>query len=233
MSMAGWTGIPAFSSTPFGLAQGRPSGLARFIDVTRTCTRGEVPLPPGARLRAVLRGWSGGVCGAGVLGAVLFSLATLGCGYHTTGHATPLPQNVRTLAIPGFVNQTQTYHIEQTLTAAVVREFTTRTPYHIANDTRGDPDATLRGTVLSTYTAPLTYDSRTGRVASVLVTVNMKVALIDRQGKILFENPSYLFREQYEVSRELTSFFEEDSPALGRLSRDFARTLVSNVLEGF
>ena len=67
----------------------------------------------------------------------------------------------------------------------------------------------------------------------MLVTVSMKVVLTDRQGKVLFENPAYLFREQYEVSRELSSFFQEDSPALERLSRDFARTLVSNVLEGF
>jgi len=42
-----------------------------------------------------------------------------------------------------------------------------------------------------------------------------------------------VFREQYQVSQELSSFFEEDSPALGRLSRDFAKTLVSNVLEGY
>ena len=229
----GWASIPAISSVPFGLAQAISSRLAGFFIAPGTGTRGEMPLPPWARIRAGLRGRSGGACGAGALGAVLFSLATLGCGYHTLGHATPLPEKVGTIAIPGFVNQTQTYHIEQTLTAAVVREFTTRTHYHIVSDTRGDPDATLRGTVLSTYTAPLTYDSRTGRVASVLVTVHMKVALTDRQGKVLFENPSYLFREQYEASRELTSFFEEDSPALGRLSRDFARTLVSNVLEGF
>ena len=50
---------------------------------------------------------------------------------------------------------------------------------------------------------------------------------------MLYENPAYLFREEYQVSRELSSFFEEDSPALERLSREFARTLVSNVLEGF
>ena len=42
-----------------------------------------------------------------------------------------------------------------------------------------------------------------------------------------------VFREQYQVSRELTSFFEEDSPAVDRLSRDFARTLVSNILEDY
>jgi len=168
---------------------------------------------------------------AAVLAAWL-SLASVGCGYHIAGHATQLPENVKTIAVPGFINQTQTYRVEQTLTTAVIREFVTRTHYHIANDGT-DADATLRGTILSTYTAPLTYDSQTGRAASVLVTVGMKVSLTDRQGKVLFENPSYVFREQYEVSRELSSFFEEDSPALERLSRDFARTLVSNVLEGF
>jgi outer membrane lipopolysaccharide assembly protein LptE/RlpB len=154
------------------------------------------------------------------------------CGYHTAGRAVTLPTDVRTIAIPAFVNNTQTYKIEQTLTAAVVREMITRTHYHVVNGEDG-ADATLRGTVLSTYTAPLTYDSQTGRVASVLITVGLKVSLTDRQGKVLYQNPGYVFREQYEVSRELNSFFEEDSPALGRLSQDFARTLVSNILEGF
>ena len=92
---------------------------------------------------------------------------------------------------------------------------------------------TLRGTVLSTYSAPLTFDSQTGRVASVLITVNLKVILPDRRGKVLYQNSAYVFREQYEVSTELNSFFEEDSPALERLSRDFARTLIANILEGF
>ena len=160
-------------------------------------------------------------------------LASAGCGYHTAGHNVTLPENVKTLAIPAFVNQSQTYRIEQTLTAAVVREFTTRTHYQILHDTTDAADATLSGTILTTNTSPLTYDSRTGRAESILVVVSMKVSLVDRQGKVLFQNPSYVFREQYQVSQELSSFFEEDSPALGRLSRDFAQTLVSNVLEGF
>jgi hypothetical protein len=61
----------------------------------------------------------------------------------------------------------------------------------------------------------------------------MNVSINDRQGRVLYQNPSYTFREQYQVSQELSSFFEEDSPALQRLSRDFARTLVSNILEAF
>ncbi|MGC2551334.1 MAG: LptE family protein [Candidatus Sulfotelmatobacter sp.] len=159
--------------------------------------------------------------------------ASLGCGYHTAGHSVQLPENVKTIAIPAFTNVTTTYRIEQMLTASVVREFTARTHYHILNEPGEAADATLRGTVISTSQSPLTYNSTTGQAASVLVVVSMKVSLTDRQGKVLYQNPSYLFREQYEVSQDLASFFEEDTPAFRRLSQDFARTLVSNILEGF
>src|SRR6202451_2963144 len=169
--------------------------------------------------------------GAGV--AVLLGFLGSGCGYHTAGHAVTVPDDVRTVAIPAFVNQTQTFKIEQMLTAAVVREFVTRTHYHVVNQMSDDADAALHGTVLATYTTPLTYDSQTGRAASVLVVISMKVSLLDKQGKVLYQNPSYLFREQYEVPRDVNSFFEEDNAAFQRLSRDFAQTLVSNILEGF
>jgi outer membrane lipopolysaccharide assembly protein LptE/RlpB len=164
---------------------------------------------------------------------LLLSFFAVGCGYHTAGHVVQLPQDVKTIAIPAFKNETPTYRVEQMLTASVVREFTTRTHYRILNDTSADADATLRGTVLSTAASPLTYNTATGRAASLLVVVSMKVTLSDRNGKVLYQNPAYLFREQYEVSQDLTSFFEEDSPAFRRLSQDFARTLVSNILEGF
>lgn len=167
-----------------------------------------------------------------VLCLLVLCLGAVGCGYHTAGHAVTLPESVRTIAIPAFVNQTQTYKIEQLLTAAVVREMVTRTHYRVVSDPN-DADATLRGTVLSTSTTPLTYDSQTGRAASVLVVISMRVSLVDRQGKSLYQNSSYLFREQYEVSRDLTNFLEEDSPAFRRLSQDFAQTLVSNILEGY
>jgi outer membrane lipopolysaccharide assembly protein LptE/RlpB len=165
--------------------------------------------------------------------ALLLLSATVGCGYHTAGHSVQLPADVKTIAIPAFKNQTNTYRIEQMLTASVVREFTTRTHYHILNDSTEAADATLRGTVLSTSASPLTYNSATGQAASVLIVVSMKVAVSDRRGKVIYQNPSYVFREQYEVSQDLASFFEEDSPALHRLSQDFARTLVSNILEDF
>jgi outer membrane lipopolysaccharide assembly protein LptE/RlpB len=156
-----------------------------------------------------------------------------GCGYHTAGHATRLPASVRSIAVPVFVNQTQTYRIEQMLTRDVVRELLARTRYRISNEAGPDADAVLKGTVISAQAAPLTYDAQTGRISTAVVTVSMKVSLVDHGGHVLFENQNYSFRQQYQVSREVTSFFEEETPALQRMSQDFARTLVADVLEAF
>jgi outer membrane lipopolysaccharide assembly protein LptE/RlpB len=156
-----------------------------------------------------------------------------GCGYHTAGHATRLPASIRTIAVPAFVNQTQTYRIGEMLTRDVVREFIGRTKYHVLNQAGDSADATLKCIVSSAQAAPLTYDAQTGRVSSAVVTVAMKVTLTDHSGHVLFENVNYSFRQQYQVSREVTSFFEEETPALQRMSQDFARTLVSDILEAF
>ncbi len=164
---------------------------------------------------------------------LLLCFAAAGCGYHTAGHVVTLPENVHTIAIPAFTNSTQTYRIEQLLTAAVVHEFNLRTRYHLVYDPAEDADATLRGTVTGAGVFPSTYDSQTGRASSVGIAVSMSVTLTDRSGKVLYQNPSYFFRENYEVSQDLNSFFQEDTPALQRMSREFAHTLVSNILEGY
>lgn len=167
------------------------------------------------------------------LGWMLPVILLAGCGYHTAGKGVRIPANVETIAVPAFINQTQTYRIEQTMTAAVVREFISRTRFRTLNEETPEADAVLRGTIVSTQLAPLTYDSQTGRASSAMVTVNMRVSLTDRRGKVIFDNQNYIFREQYQVSREISSFFEEESPAIERMSRDFAHSLVSDILENY
>jgi outer membrane lipopolysaccharide assembly protein LptE/RlpB len=165
--------------------------------------------------------------------AALLCLCLSSCGYHTAGHAVRLPESLHTIAIPGFVNKTQTYRIEQILTRDVVREFISRTRYQVINGASDNADATLKGTVVSTLAAPLTYDSQTGRASTAMVTVTLKITLTDQSGRVLFENQNYTFRDVYQVSREIASFFDEETPALQRMSRDFARTLVNDVLEAY
>jgi len=148
------------------------------------------------------------------------------------GKASNLPPNAHTLAVPTFQNRSQTYRIEAKLTSAVVRELNTRTQYRIVSDLAG-ADAIMRGSVLSTQIEPLTYDSRTGRASSGVITIRMSVTLTGSDGQVLYSNPNYLFRDEYQTSEQVSSFFEEEDPAFDRLCRDFAHTLVSNVLEAF
>jgi hypothetical protein len=59
------------------------------------------------------------------------------------------------------------------------------------------------------------------------------VTLTARDGRVLYQNKSYIFRQQYQSTTNLPTFLEEDPAAVQRLSREFARQLVADVLEGF
>ncbi len=169
----------------------------------------------------------------GLLAALVVLFCGTACGYHVAGKAVRIPPDVQTISVPMFVNQTKAYRIEQIMTNDVVHELSSRTHYHVVSSPGDDVDATLDGTVLTSEVSPSTYDSQTGRATTAIVTVTASVKLVDRHNKVLFENDNYTFRDQYELSTDPASFFEEDSMAVRRLSADFARTLVSNVLEAF
>jgi hypothetical protein len=161
-------------------------------------------------------------------------LAFSGCGYHSSGHLVRLPSDIHTIYVPMFQNVTQTFRVEQTLTAAVVQELRSRTEFHVATTNDGDTaDATLKGLVNYTANSPLTYDSVTGRISSSVVTIGMKVSLVSKSGKVLFDNPNYIYREQYQVSRDVASFFDESNPAFLRIANEFAKSLVSNIVEAY
>ena len=161
----------------------------------------------------------------------LFGLA--GCGYHTLGAATHLPPDVHTLSVPVFATRTEAYHTETAMTEAVIREFATRTRFRVTPDEGPDADAVLRGTILKEAVAPLTYNSSTQQSSSFLITMVVSVTLTGRDGKVLYENKNYVFRQQYQATTNLPTFLQEDPAAVDRLSRDFARQLVADVLEGF
>lgn len=169
----------------------------------------------------------------GIATAVLALMGLAGCGYHTLGSATHLDPDARSLAVPVFATKTNTYHTELAMTNAVIREFADRTRLRVTPDGGGDPDMVLHGTVLQEVMAPLTYNLATQQSSSYLLTVVATVQLTGRNGKVLYENKNYVFREQYQSTTDLTTFLDESPAAVDRLSRDFARALVSDVLEGY
>ena len=166
-----------------------------------------------------------------LIAVALLSLS--GCGYHALGAATHLPPGVRTLAVPVFATKTETYHSETVMTEAVIREFASRTRMRVTPDAGADADAVLHGTILKEIVAPLTYNTTTQQSSSFLITMVVSVTLTGRDGKVLYENKNCVFRQQYQSTTDLPSFFQENPAAIQRLSREFARQLVADVLEGF
>jgi hypothetical protein len=155
------------------------------------------------------------------------------CGYHVAGRGALLPPDVKTIAVPAFKNQSPTFRIEQQLTSAVTRELLERTRFRVTPNPNG-ADAVLKGTVKDVRAGAITYDLTTGRATSMQVQVIAEVRLEDLHShKVLFSNSNYVFREEYQVSQSPSTVFEEDRPALDRLSRDVARTLVTDILENF
>jgi hypothetical protein len=166
------------------------------------------------------------------------------CGYHVGGTGTRLPAGLKVIAVPAFVNQTNKYRVEQLMTEAVVHEFLARTKYRIVA-AEGSGDAVLHGEITgfeaipavfntSNSTTSTTLNTPTAQATTMLITVHMKVRLEERETKkVLYQNDNYLFREPYEISSDPSTFFDEQSPALERMSRDFAERLVADILENF
>jgi len=171
---------------------------------------------------------------AGSLGAVLFALLLCGgCGYHVAGRSSQLPSGWKTIAIPAFKNRTTQYRIEQRFTEAVIREFISRTKYRVIQD-EAAADAVLHGEIVTIEADPVLFDSTTGQVTTMLVTVHTKVRLVDNHSKdAVYHNDDMVFRDEYQISSDVQSFFEEESPALERMAHDFAAKLVSNVMDMF
>jgi outer membrane lipopolysaccharide assembly protein LptE/RlpB len=165
------------------------------------------------------------------IGFVLLGLS--GCGYHTLGAATHLPPDVKTLSVPIFATRTETYRSETVMTEAVIREFATRTRFRVTPDADPNADAVLHGTILKETVAPLTYNASTQESSSFLITMVVSVTLNGRDGKILYENKNYVYREQFQSTTNLPTFIQENPAGMERLSRAFARQLVADVLEGF
>lgn len=169
-----------------------------------------------------------------LLSVAIAALAlTGGCGYHIAGRAAKLPSSWHTLGVPIFANHTTSYNIQARVTEAVIHEFIARTKYHVVPSEDG-ADATLHGDITDIETAPLLFDATSGHVTTMLVTLKMKVSLVDENSKkVVYRNDNFVFRNEYQVSGDVDRFFQEEDPALGRMSRDFASDLVSRMLEGF
>jgi uncharacterized membrane protein len=162
-----------------------------------------------------------------------------GCGYALAGRGNTLPASIKVIGIPLFVNHSQTPDIDQVLTQAVREEFGNHGKYTVNPDI-GGADAVLTATINSVTYTVTAFNQSTHQASRYAVTVSTAVEFKDAKNndKVLWSNPSLVFRDEYDINSNVAgvdaaSFFRQDANALERLSKNFARNVVTSILEAF
>ena len=176
------------------------------------------------------------LCVFGVFVAAALCLPA--CGYSLAGRGSFLPDYIKVIGVPNFGNRTTVFNIETQITQKVRSEFIGRGKYQIVPDPTG-VDAVLTGDVTGVSIVPASFTTQ--QLASrYVITMSASVSLRDvRENKVLWENPGLVFRQEYEEQSssagvpDPAAFFNQDANALDRMTTDFARSIVSAILEAF
>jgi len=145
-----------------------------------------------------------------------------------------LPKNIKTVAVPAFQFEAKgmRYRVESRFTEAVSREIIRRGNGLKVQGTRTGADAVVEGTIRDFSFGGVLLD-RDGRARVYEVTIVGSVTIRDlKQNKILYDNQNFVFRDSFEFSEDPRSFFNEEDPAVDRMARAFAESVVSAVVNG-
>ena len=168
---------------------------------------------------------------------ILTALLHAGCGYSLSGRGAFLPAHIKIIGVPMFVNNTPVFEVEQKITAKVQAELIGRGRYEI-RPSREAVDAVLLGEIQGIAVAPAAFNDQQ-QATRYAVTLVAKIEFRDlKSDKVLWQNPQMVFSEQYDVTTTQTAtdpnaFLGQNVNAMERLASEFARTVVSAILESF
>jgi lipopolysaccharide assembly LptE-like protein len=175
------------------------------------------------------------------LAAVSLALVLLGgagCGYSLTGRGSFLPSYIKVISVPQFKNNTPIFEIERTLTEHVRAELIGRGRYKIESDLSRPHDAVLTGEIIHIGIGPAAFDQNQ-RATQIVISVVTKLEFRDlKTDKVLWSHPALPISERYDVttSTDISSagtFLGQNTNAVQRISTEFARAVVSAILESF
>ena len=145
-----------------------------------------------------------------------------------------LPKNIRTVAVPAFQFEVEgaRYRVESRFTEFVTKEIIKRGRGLKVQGSRENADAVIEGTIRNFNFSGVLLD-RDGRARVYEVTVVAAVTIRDlKANKILYDNQNFVFRDSFEFSEDPRSFFNEEDPAVERMARSFAESVVSTIVNG-
>lgn len=165
---------------------------------------------------------------------VLTGISVLGCGYGLIGRTSNLPPDINSIFVQTLENQTTRQQINLFLTDAIVQEFVTRRRFVVA-PSASSADAVLSGVLTAYIVRPVEFgpDGRATRYEFTIRT-NMR---FNRQGgtEVIWARDSYVYRGDFELELDegQGTVIDNEDPTIQLVSREFAQTLIIDMLEGF
>jgi hypothetical protein len=145
-----------------------------------------------------------------------------------------LPKRIKTVAVPAFQFEARgfRYRVESRFTEAVMRELIKRGKGLKVQGSREGADAVIEGTIRDFNFSGVLLD-RQGRARVYEVTIVGAVTIRDiAENKVIYDNQNFTFRDSFEFSEDPRSFFNEEDPAVERMARAFAESVVSAMING-
>lgn len=164
----------------------------------------------------------------------LVAISLAGCGYGLIGRTSNLPTDINSIFVQTLENQTTRQQINLFLTDAIVQEFVTRRRFVIASGA-SSADAVLSGSLTAYIVRPVEFgpDGRATRY-EFTIRANMRFR---RQGsdENLWARDSYVYRGDFELELDegQGTIIDNEDPTIQLVAREFAQTLVIDMLEGF
>ena len=163
-------------------------------------------------------------------------LAHSGCGYSLAGKGSFLPAYIKRIGVPMFTNNTAVFDLDRQVTERVRTEFIGRGKYTIVPEATG-VDGLLTGVISSVTLTPVAFNAAQ-QATRYALTLSASVEFKDMHAnKVLWANPSMQYREEFALNPtsavDLNTFLGQDVDARQRMANEFARSLVSSILEAF
>lgn len=145
-----------------------------------------------------------------------------------------LPKHIKTVAVPAFQFEAKglRYKVESRFTEAVIREVIRRgNGLKVQGNIEG-ADAVIEGNIRDFGFSGVLLD-RDGRARVYEINIVCGVTIRDiKEKKVIYDNQNFTFRDSFEFSEDPRSFFNEEDPAVDRIARAFAESVVSAFVNG-
>lgn len=156
----------------------------------------------------------------------LLLLALCGCGTSYSWRSS-VPDEMRTVSVPTFRNESEVNELGAVATRQILREFQREGTFGIRRD--GDAALEIQGVIKSASFGTVAYDRKIyGRLSASEFRAVAEVSVIDKRSrKVLVDNRKYVAATTFTSRTDRTTAIRDAS---GRLADDLARQVVNDLL---